>query len=114
MGEGTDQFAEDVQLELRGGGIADAYRRRALVAGEPRHLEFFEAALARQAVEHLQLSWRSGHRASDPVTPRACLVVVARVDEGGEHKGGIARPAEAVIPVARSADLLGQRSGGRR
>ena len=31
-----------------------------------------------------------------------------------ERQGGVAQPAEAVIPIARAADLLGQRSGGRR
>ena len=36
----------DVQLELPRGGIADPYRRRSLVAGEPLELQFGQATFA--------------------------------------------------------------------
>ena len=44
--QGSEHLAVDVELVLLRGGVADAYRSRALVAWQPGELTFFEVALA--------------------------------------------------------------------
>ena len=111
--ERVHHLAVDVELQLRRGGVADAHRLRALVAGEPGELQFRQAALAGDAVHDLHLRRAAGDRAHQPVAPGARLVVVAGVHQREQRERGVAQPAVAVVPVAHAADLLGQR-GGRR
>ncbi len=56
----------------------------------------------------------AGGGAQQPVAPGARLVVVAGVHQRQQRERGVAQPAVAVVPVARAADLLGQRRRRRR
>ena len=53
--KGVDQFAVDVELELRMRGIADAHRLGALVAVEPTGFPFQQSPLAPDAVHDLHV-----------------------------------------------------------
>ena len=61
--ERVHQFAVDVELELRRGGVADAHRLGTFVAGETRELEFRQAAFPADAgtfdyiIAHGLYSW---------------------------------------------------------
>ena len=101
-------FAPDIQLQLSGGGIADAHRRRTLIAGKPRHFPFGQPSLAEDAVHDLQVLRRAGQRPVQPVAPGAGLLVVAATHERGQGERRIADPAVAVVPVARAAELFRQ------
>ena len=107
-------LAVDVELQLAVRGVADAHRLRALVAGEPRHLPFGQAPLAGDAVHDLHLVGAAGDGAQQPVAPRLRLLVVAGVHQREQRERRVAQPAEAVVPVARAAELLRQRRGRRR
>ena len=107
--EGVHHLAEDVELQLAVGGIADAHRLRALVARQPRQIDLRQPPLAGQAVHDLDLRGRAGGGAQQPVAPGAGLVVVAGVHQRQQRQRRVAQPAEAVVPVARPADLLRQR-----
>ena len=67
--ERVDHLAVDVELELLARRVADADRRGALVAGEPRELELGEAPLAGDAVHDLQVAGIAGDRAEEPAPP---------------------------------------------
>ena len=108
---GVHQLAVDVELQLVGGRIADAHGMGALVARKPRHLPLGQAPLAGDAVHDLHLVGRARERAQQPVAPRLRLLVVARVHQRLQREGRVAQPAVAVVPVARTAELLGQRGG---
>src|SRR5690349_24051025 len=56
-------FAENIELALAMGGIADADRLRAAVSREPGHLPFRQPPLATQAIHDLNLRRTSGDRA---------------------------------------------------
>src|SRR5262249_53978497 len=53
--DGVHEFAVHVELQLTGGGVADAHGRGTLVAREPRHLPFSELSFAGEAVHNLEL-----------------------------------------------------------
>ena len=65
----VDDLAVDVELELLGGGVADAHRPRALVAGQPVDLPLGQPPLARDAVHDLQLVGIAGGGPQQPVAP---------------------------------------------
>ena len=94
----SSNFAVDVELHLRAGGVADAHRARALVAAQPRHLPFHDPALAGQAVQRLHLRRRAGDAAAQPVAPGARLVLVAGVHQRHQREGGVAQPADSGSP----------------
>ncbi len=107
-------LAVDVELELRVCGVADAHRLRSVVARQPRQLELDQPPLAGETIEALQLRRRAGRRAQQPVAPGARFVVVAGVHQREQRQRRVAQPAEAVVPVARAANLLRQRGRRRR
>ena len=102
----VDDLAIDVELKLLVRGIADADRRDAFIAGQPGKLHLGEPALAGQAVHDLHLRRLAGDGAQQPVAPGSRL---PRREPGNhqrvEGEGCVAKPAIAVIPVARPADL---------
>src|SRR5690606_10655111 len=69
--EGVHDLAEDVELLLGRGGVADPDRRRAGVAGEPLEGELRQAPLAGDSVHDLQLLGGAGDRAQPPLAPGA-------------------------------------------
>ena len=110
---GLEQVAVDVELRLRGGGVADPDRARAPVAVElERALGCALAAV--EAVEDLQARVGELGRVQQPPEERLGLARAAELQEGLERECRVAHPAEAVVPVALAADLLGQRGGRRR
>src|SRR5215469_15495506 len=110
--EGVENFAVDVELCLFHGGIADAYRPRSFIAGQPWHLPFGESPFAAEPIHDLQLVRAACDRAEQPVSPCSGLVIKARMHQSEQREGGVTQPAITVIPVASAADLLRQR--GRR
>ena len=88
--------------------------RRALVARQPVEDQLGQAALAGDPVHQLQLRRRAGRRPQQPLPERPRLVQVARLQQRVQGEGGVAQPAEAVVPVAHAPDALGQRRGRRR
>ena len=112
--EGIHQLAIDVELELLVRGVADAHRLGVGVARQPVDFPFGEPPLAAQAVHDLHLVGRARDGALQPVAPGRGLVVDAGVHHGEQGERGVAQPAQAVVPVALAAELLGQRRRGRR
>ena len=111
--ECVDQLAIDIELQLRMRGIADPHRQRAFIPRQPVRLPFQQAALTHDAVHDLHMRRRAGHRAQQPIVPAQGFLGVAAVHQRQQREGGIAQPAEAVIPVARAAELFRQRGRGR-
>ena len=112
--ERRHHLAVDVELELAGGGVADAHGCRALVTREPVDLPLVEAALAGGPVHDLHLRGIAGDGPQQPVPPGHGLVVEAAAHQRLEGQRGVAQPAEPVVPVAVAAEGLGQRRGRGR
>ena len=110
------QLAVDVELELVYGGVADAHRARAAVAGEVVG-SVSSGSSWRPSMPYMIWSEPSGFELVaarlDPAHERAGLVGVAEPHEGVERERRVADPGVAVVPVAHAADLLGQAEGGR-
>ena len=110
---GLEQVAVDVQLGLPGGVVADPDRARAAVAVQlERALGCALAAV--EAVEDLQARVGELGCVEQPPEERLGLARAAQLQEGVERECRVAHPAEAVVPVALAADLLGQGGGRRR
>src|SRR5579875_2839648 len=105
--EGIEHLAIDIELQLFGGCVADANGFGGFVAGEIE-LKFGETALAGDAVHDLHLVGSAGDGAQQPFAPSLGLVDEAGLHERVERIGGIAKPAEAIVPVADAADFFGQ------
>ena len=112
--QGIDQLAIDVELQLRMRGITDPDRLRAFIAGQPVGFPLQQAALARDAIHDLHVGGRTRRGAQQPMVPGQCFFRIAGVHQDHERKGGVAQPAEAIVPIAAAAELLRQRRGGRR
>src|SRR5271168_4646609 len=112
MVERVEDLAVNVELRLVYSGVADPDGARPLKSGQPRDLPLGKPPLATQAIHDLQLIGATCDRAKQPVAPRPRLVVIPRMHQCQQGKGGVAKPAISVIPVAHAAELLGQR--GRR
>src|SRR5882724_8965177 len=107
-----DQLAVDVELELAGRAVAHPHRPRAAVAVQGGQGVLRDARLAVHVVEHPELGMAHPRGIEEPGEEGLPLLLVAQVEERGQGPGGIARPAVAVVPVARAADRLGERGGG--
>ena len=110
--EGRHDLAVDVELELPGRGVADPHRARSLVARQPVDLPLVEPPLAPGPVHDLHLGRVAGRRPQQPAPPGHGLLVEAAAHQRLEGQGGVAQPAEPVVPVATAAQRLGQRGGG--
>ena len=104
---GVDHLAIDVELELRRGRVADAYGPRAAETGQPIELALFEASLARDAIHDLHVGGIARHRPQHPLSPGLRLVEVAGVQHCDQRHAGVPQPAEAIVPVAHTADPFG-------
>ena len=105
--EGVEHFAIDVELQLSGGGVADAHGLCPLIAGQPGNLVFVEPAFACDAVHRLHVVGRAGDGAQKPLAPRAGFIEEARADQRQKREGRVAQPAIAIVPVARTPDFSG-------
>ena len=107
-------LAVDVELKLLRGGVADADRPRAFVAGQPVGSSIsVNRRPPRMSYMICSLHRVARHGADEPVAEARRLVDIAAEHERMERERGVAQPAEAVVPVAHAAELLGQ-AGGRR
>ena len=77
--ERIHHFAEDIKLELVGGGIADAHGLRVLVSAEPRDLALGQPSFARDPIHDLGLRRASSSGSEQPVAPRSRLVVISPI-----------------------------------
>ena len=111
--QGVHHLAIDIELKLPHRRIADADRRGAFIAREPRQLDFGQAAFARRAIHNLELSRISRHRPQKPIAPGRCLFLISGRHQGVESKGRVPQPAVSVIPVAHAAKKFRQRRRGR-
>src|SRR6516225_8896803 len=112
--ERVEDFAVDIELGLVYRSVADAGGPRALISRQPGRLPLGQSALTAEPVHYLQLVPAACHGPQKPIPPSSRLVIKAGIHQGQQSKGGIPQPAISVIPVARAADLLGQRGGRRR
>ena len=119
VGDGRDQVgdrAEDVELELVVGEVADPDRPGAGVPGQGVDDRLGAQLVAVDGVERVQpLRVPAGalDAAVHPAQQRLGLLDGAEVDQRAGGHRRVAQPAVAVVPVADAAQLLGQR-GGRR
>ena len=102
-------FAEHVELQLIGGGVADAHRFRVLITGKPVNVGLAQNAFAAEAVHDLHLRGTASRRPKEPIAPRRRLVEVARIHERQQCERRVAQPAEAIVPVPLAADPFGKR-----
>ena len=72
--QGVQNLPIDVELQLSGGGVADAHGLGSLIPGKPRYLPFVETPLAQEAIHDLHLSWVTCHGAPQPLAPSVGLV----------------------------------------
>src|SRR5205085_6838170 len=100
----VEQIAEHVELQLLGGGVADADGRRPLVPLELRELELDEATLAARAVHDLQVLGAARGAAFDEAPEAVGLLLEAELTERSHSELSVAHPAVAVVPVATMAD----------
>ena len=107
--KGVEHFAIDVELELLDRPVADLDRSRAFVARQPGNFIFLKPSLARDAVDNLQVVWRASHCAQEPFVPRLRLVEKASPDQRIKGERRVPKPAVSIIPIARAAQLFGQR-----
>ena len=113
--DGGDEIgdrAEDVELDLAVGGVADPHRPRPGVPGQRvdhglgAELEPFDRV---EGMQPLRVAAGPRDAPVDPVQKRLGLVERAEVDEHARRHRSVAEPAVAVVPVAHAAELLGER-----
>src|SRR5262249_4095187 len=103
----------DVELCLRGRAVAYPDRTGAAIAVE-RNLAFGHADRAVEPIEDAQLRLGERGRIHEPPEQRSRFLVAAEREQRVDQEIRVAQPTVAVVPVAGSADLLGQRCGWRR
>ena len=107
--------AEDVELDLALGGVADPHRPAAGVArqfgdvGLGREMATGDEVQRVQALGVVALLQDPQH----PVQVGHGLAEAAEADQRARGHRGVPQPAVAVVPVADAADRLGQRGRGR-
>ena len=79
--ERVHHLAEDVELELVDGGVADAHGFRVLIPAEPRRLALGQPSFARRPVHDLDIRRASGGGAEQPIAKRLRLFVISRVHQ---------------------------------
>ena len=109
-----EQHAVHVALELLVGGVADAHRPRPAPALEVIERHLGEAAPAVDRIHHLQRLRAAGGAALDEAAKAVGLGRTPEAAERAHREDRVADPAEAIVPVALAARVLGQRGRGRR
>ena len=111
--EGHHELTHRVPLQLLGRAVAAAHRPGGLVAGQEVHGALQLIGLPGHPVHVVQLRGVVGDGPQQPVAQLGGLPLVP-VGRGHVHRlGDVAQPAEAVVPVALSAEDLRQGGGGR-
>ncbi len=88
--------------------VAHSYGAGARVPAEPVQFALREDLLPVNAVHDLDLLVLERHQRQDKLQEALGHVVVAEFGQYGDGHGGVANPAEAVVPVADVPDGLGQ------
>src|SRR5215472_2460442 len=63
---GVNDFAVDIELQLKVGPVSDAHRPGAFIAREPARLQFDDLPLAGQPIQNMDLLGASGYRPQQP------------------------------------------------
>jgi hypothetical protein len=87
---GVDDLSVHIQLALTRCGVADPYRTRLLVAGQPAQHILVQPPFPAEAVHDLEIFWIAGDRAQRPVAPLDRLLDVAGRHKRVEREGGVA------------------------
>ena len=110
--ERIDDLAENIELQLAAGAVAEPYRPCVAETGEPIGLPLHGMATAVDAVERLDRDRFARQRAPQPFDPLSCFVVMPGAQEREQREGRISQPAKAIIPVPYPARAFRQGSGG--
>ena len=86
----------------RGPGAIRGSRRAPMLA-------LVGADAAVEAIQDVELGLGQRRRLHEPPEQRPRLGVASEPHQRADHEVGVANPAEAIVPVALAADLLGQR-----
>jgi hypothetical protein len=108
-----DELAEDVDLPLVRGRVADPHGCRPAIAGQPRDVPSVEVARAVEPVHDLDMLGRSRDCAQYPIAPGLGLGLAARIEQRRDRESHVAQPAVAIVPAHLAGRHLGER-GGRR
>src|SRR6266480_5533289 len=112
-GHAVDHRAEDLELPLAGGAVADAHRPRAFEASQVLEERFGEVRVAVDAIQDLHREVVVVGAVADPVDEVDGLLRETRAKEGGDPIRRVAEPAVPVIPIAIPARVF-RDGGGRR
>ena len=107
------EVAERVVLPLAIGVVADAYGARPGVAREVVERRLGQRPFAADAVHDLEVV-AGGERGLDEFHEAAGGPDVSHAEHRFDGHGGVAQPAEPIVPVAFLADRLGQARGDGR
>ena len=111
--DGYDDFAKDIELQMFGGGVADADGAGVFVAAEVVEGVFLQRRIGADAVNDAYIPAVDLALFQQPVDVTVGAVNVAQAVEDVHGEGGVAQPRETVVPVAGAADGLRQAGGGR-
>ena len=104
---GVEKVTVDVQLELFRCGVPYPNRRRSPVALEGKRY-FWRAVAPVQPVQDLHTWPRQLCCMEEPPEERIYLGMAAEAEQRIERERCVADPTESVVPVALSADVLGE------
>src|SRR4029077_7049958 len=102
-------FPPDIKLELVRCRIANPNGQRSPITRKPRDLPLIQSTFAAQPVHDLKIMRATRHRPLQPVTPGYGFLVVTWAHQGDQCERCVPDPTITVVPVARTANLLGQR-----
>ena len=107
VGHCAEQVAVDAELALSGGAVADHHGRAVLVAGRGGGADLIGYAPV-EGVEDAHVRAVVGDRVQQPGDGGVYLFLQAEHGQRVDGEGGVADPAEAVVPVLVAADALRQ------
>ncbi|MEX2124935.1 MAG: hypothetical protein WD795_13655 [Woeseia sp.] len=88
--------------------VADTHRPGLAVAFEVVEFALRQMRLSEYVVDHVEPRPAEPRRMKQPVDEELRLLPVAQIDERLHDKRRVPKPAVAVVPVTRAADVLGQ------
>src|SRR5438270_2268180 len=109
----VDHGAEDVQLALASGAVADPDRTGPVEARQMLEELFGQVRIAIDAVDDLHREIVVVGAVADPVDEVGGFLRETGAEEGRDAVGRVPQPAEAVVPVAIAPRIFGDRGGGR-
>ena len=112
--DGVHQLAVDVELQLIGGAVADAYRSRAHIPRQVIQRVLFEVVATVDAVHDFQGAVFFTLRAPcfQPFHETPGFFGEADSEQSVDTERCVADPGVAVVPVAHAAEVFRQARGG--